>query len=202
MNFRYIDYMEGMKYNDNRIDCYIDVLKSYVSSGKELCNNMNESLEKNNIHNYIINVHALKSASRTIGAREAYELALELETAARSNKVDIVVNKHINLYKLFQNISDEIMTYIKKIDKLNRTEKINKISKNELIEQLIILEKYLEKNMYVNAEKILKDLQSVIFDKEELGKFIDKTMMKMEALEFEVALAEVIEMHNKLIVEG
>lgn len=69
-------------------DFYIQILNAYLDENKtdEILGYYNE----NDMENYHILVHALKSASRTIGADYISEEALKLETAAKENDLDYI----------------------------------------------------------------------------------------------------------------
>ena len=59
-------------------EIYLEVLKSYYNSMVETASSLNAFLEKNDLKNYGIKIHALKSSSRTVGADEAGEWAAAL----------------------------------------------------------------------------------------------------------------------------
>ncbi len=50
---------------------------------------------------YAIKVHALKSASKTVGLDSLYDKALELELAAKAGNMDLIREKHAPLLEAF-----------------------------------------------------------------------------------------------------
>ena len=63
-------------------EIYLEVLRSYYDSMVEIASSLNGFLEENDLKNYRIKIHAVKSSSRTVGAEKAGEMAAALEKAA------------------------------------------------------------------------------------------------------------------------
>ena len=68
----------------------------------------NDYAEENNMRNYIINVHGMKSALANIGKMDLSAAALKLEVAAREGKLDIVAAETPYFLKALQKFTEEI----------------------------------------------------------------------------------------------
>ena len=97
------DVDSALKYCMNDEEFYKEILETFVSESHEKKNNLTQNLDEGDIHNYQINVHALKSGARTIGAMVLSEMALEHENAAKDNNTikirqefDILISEYKN----------------------------------------------------------------------------------------------------------
>jgi signal transduction histidine kinase/CheY-like chemotaxis protein len=86
-----IDVAKGLSMTGGTLEYYIESLQSYVKDGQEKVVQIKEVLQKGDIGLYTTYVHALKSASASIGAIELSESAKKLEMAGKSRDMD-----HIN----------------------------------------------------------------------------------------------------------
>ncbi len=73
---------------------YMSVLKEYYSSIDKKSSVINEHFREGNWKDYTIEVHALKSTSRQIGADVLSDLAAELEKAGNDGNTDAIYEKH------------------------------------------------------------------------------------------------------------
>ena len=73
-------------------DAYILICHNFYDTAKMRIEMIKEAYGKEDYDNYTIQVHALKSSARLIGAFELSEEALELETAGREGNVDYIKN--------------------------------------------------------------------------------------------------------------
>jgi len=73
-------------------DAYILICHNFYDTAKMRIEMIREAYGKEDYDNYTIQVHALKSSARLIGAFELSEEALELETAGRESNVDLIKN--------------------------------------------------------------------------------------------------------------
>ncbi len=63
---KFLDTESGLSYCIDDTDFYLDMLKEYITSTRT--DSLNETFNTKDIDNYRVNVHALKSTSKTIGA--------------------------------------------------------------------------------------------------------------------------------------
>ncbi|MCR5618745.1 MAG: response regulator [Lachnospiraceae bacterium] len=75
-------------------DLYLDVLGSYFESIRESKKKLADFLEREDLKNYMIRIHSVKSSSKTIGALALGDKAARLEQAAREDDIDFIRAKH------------------------------------------------------------------------------------------------------------
>ena len=109
-----ISTSEGMKYTFGNEELYYQVLKMYVEKGFEKQSYINELCEKKDWKNYIIEVHALKSSSQSIGAISLFELAKKLEFAGKAEEYHVIEAENPTLSKLYEQVIEEAKEIISK----------------------------------------------------------------------------------------
>jgi CheY-like chemotaxis protein len=82
-----IDVKTGMSMTGNSLRNYLASLDSYVKDGTEKLGEIRTALEEGKIPLYTTYVHAMKSASASIGAKELSEKAKALEAAGKENNL-------------------------------------------------------------------------------------------------------------------
>lgn len=78
-----LDTGEGIKNCNNDISLYRELIGLYAKESTEKVHLLHEYLEKGELKEYRVVIHAIKSTSRTIGAPRLYEMAKKLEDAAK-----------------------------------------------------------------------------------------------------------------------
>ena len=102
-----ISVSKGMGYTGGIEDAYYEILEVYVRKGEEKRVQINSYAETEDWKNYIIEVHALKSTSLSIGAVELSELAKKLELAGKAGDYDIIVKENDALSELYKRVIAE-----------------------------------------------------------------------------------------------
>lgn len=85
---------------------FMQVLREYYLSVGSRSEALTRMLKENDISNYTINVHSLKSTSRQIGADELGELAADLEKAGKTNNVSFIRSNHDKLMEMCRSVED------------------------------------------------------------------------------------------------
>lgn len=85
----FLNISSAMRYCCNNEELYLSIVNTFVNENRledirNFCNNRD-------FDNYRIQVHALKSGSRTIGSSELSDYALELEMAAKNNDTEFIL---------------------------------------------------------------------------------------------------------------
>ena len=103
-----IDTEAGLIHSASDQDFYLEILGDYVGSFDQKKKDFQRFLDEKNIHDYGVSAHALKSLSRTIGAKKFGETAYAMEQAASGNDEEYIRNNH-------KQFLDEYEILIKKI---------------------------------------------------------------------------------------
>ncbi|WP_051204901.1 response regulator [Butyrivibrio sp. VCD2006] len=93
-------------------DAYITILQMFIRTADIKKKRIKELYEKKDIKNYIIEIHALKSSARLIGAMEFSELARELELAGKENNLSVIEEKTDEIFVWYDKIKNEISSII------------------------------------------------------------------------------------------
>lgn len=129
---------KGLMYTGGSMDVYREILELYVKKGPEKRKYIDELFEKKDWKNYIIEVHALKSTSMSIGAVKLSELAKELEAAGKSENYGTIEKKNSILSGLYGEVIDIAGNYLGKdeenTDEKNESVELKEIAENELSE--------------------------------------------------------------------
>ena len=88
----------GMK-NSGDKGAYLGLLKIFYESIDEKTEELNRFYEENDLKNYTIKVHALKSSARIIGAADFGEEAQRLEEAGKAGNTDYIHSHHEGFIK-------------------------------------------------------------------------------------------------------
>ncbi len=92
----------GMTYTGE--EAYTEILNSYIKNGQEKLTRINASFTQENWKDYVIEVHALKSTSLTIGAEPLSRAAKELEQAGKGGDYDTIRAKHAALTEQYRTV--------------------------------------------------------------------------------------------------
>ncbi|MBO4415085.1 MAG: EAL domain-containing protein [Lachnospiraceae bacterium] len=97
----FIDREVGIK-NCGSEEIYESILKIFTDDIENKCSNIRSALKGNDIKRYTIEVHALKSSARTVGAMEISKLAAELEAAGEQNDIERITADTEKLLSMYE----------------------------------------------------------------------------------------------------
>ncbi|MBE5937295.1 MAG: Hpt domain-containing protein [Lachnospiraceae bacterium] len=165
----------GMSYED-----YLDILKTYYLTLDKKIDDIIQTFSDNDIENYTIHVHALKSSSRVIGAYELGDDAYELELCGKSSDIETIKAKTPALVQKCQQLKDTISAILPEQD-ITGT-----IDLESLLFILDDIRNYMADNDILLINDTLEQLEGVYYD-EETNSLINT--IKDLALEMEYAHA-------------
>lgn len=90
---------------------YWTILKDYFNSIPKKFKLIQSYRKNKDWHNYTVEVHALKSASRQIGASKLSELAAELEAAGNALDIDTIMKKTDEALEIYTHYYDILQPY-------------------------------------------------------------------------------------------
>lgn len=109
-----ISISEGLQHTFGNEELYYQILDMYVESGLEKQGYINQLFEAKDWKNYIIEVHALKSSSQSIGVLSLFELAKKLEFAGKAGEYDVIEHEHAILSELYGKVIEEAKELLSK----------------------------------------------------------------------------------------
>jgi CheY-like chemotaxis protein len=110
-----VDCAYGIHLSGDSAELYMDILSSFCDEAEEAITKIEECLRSNDTKTYTILVHALKGASRSIGAAEFAELAFHLETSAREQNMAELQNATPEFLSRLQTLTDAIRDALKSV---------------------------------------------------------------------------------------
>ena len=115
-------------------ELYKTVVKEYYRSAEERAAAIRADFDNEDWNDYTIKVHALKSASRQIGAPKLGDMAEEMEMAGKTDNIDLIRQKTDALLEEFKALTDKLAPYF--AEEEVPAENLTPISAGELSEIL------------------------------------------------------------------
>ncbi|MGN0669680.1 MAG: response regulator, partial [Oscillospiraceae bacterium] len=106
------DVQTGVFYTGGDEEAYLEILEMYVNKSEAKRKYIQQLFEEKSWKNYVIEVHALKSTSLTIGSKPLSELAKELELAGKSANYRLIEEKNASLMELYEKVTQIASDYL------------------------------------------------------------------------------------------
>lgn len=107
-----IDTAVGLEYAAQDEELYREVLADYADAIEEQAAVIESALAAGDGETYTIEVHSLKSMSKTIGALALSDMARKLEEAGRSGAWDVIVAETPKLLSVYRGLGAVIGPYL------------------------------------------------------------------------------------------
>ncbi len=107
-----IDTETGMMYCGDDEDIYNEILGLYVEKMGELTATLTKDLEGDDISDYVVNVHGIKSNSRNIGASSLGDFAEVMEHAGKAGDKAFLKENHAKLLDMVDQVVAEANTIL------------------------------------------------------------------------------------------
>ncbi|MGN1338758.1 MAG: ATP-binding protein [Oscillospiraceae bacterium] len=104
----------GLFYTGGDVEAYLDILDMFVRKSGEKCRQIQALFSERAWKNYIVEVHALKSVSLTIGSKPLSESAKELELAGKAGNYGLIEQKNEQLLEMYRKVTDIVREYLVK----------------------------------------------------------------------------------------
>lgn len=187
------------------IDTYNDILKEFFNEANEKLAKINEYKNKNDMSNYAISVHSLKSDAKYLGFTKLAELAYNHEMESKNNNIDYINEHYEELISEAKNIIKIVNEYFN--GKENTGNDINNLNKKSILiaddSNIIrnIIEKMIgEQYKVIMAEDGMKTINKINENSDNLiGIFLDLYMPNVNGFEVLKYLKE-NNMFNKIPV--
>ena len=140
-----IDVKHALTHHTGNLNEYLEILNLFYIDGIRKIEYLDTLLKEEDYENYRIEVHALKSASANIGAKELSGQAERLETAAMEKDITYIAKNHETFLEAYRNLLDEIK---KVLDKHRKKEERNHVAVvGEVLTQEVIVD-HLQQALY------------------------------------------------------
>ncbi len=109
-----ISVSDGMKYSGGKEDLYYELLSDLKDDFEKRTSELRRNVEDRDIEQYRIHIHALKSASKMVGANELHLYAKKLEDAAKDGNIGYIVENNDDFVESYYNLSRKIGSILDK----------------------------------------------------------------------------------------
>ncbi len=185
---------EGAKYTGGDNEAYNDILSLYVRKAPELSQRIERLFNEKNWKNYVIEVHALKSSSLTIGSKQLSELAKELELSGKAGNYAVIEEKNGELLALYKKVAELGKEYLGETDTPKQEAPAENVQLTEIAAEKA--REYLEaiKEACLSfdtdeAERLCGEIMGCSVNGEPLKPVLDEILAAVEDFEYEAAAA-------------
>lgn len=112
MGIQGIDMEMGLAGVNNDEEVYREILQIYYADGVEMLDVLRQNLQHTDLKLFITHTHALKSASKGIGANEVSERFKEMEFAGKDEEMEKIECNLPSCLAAFEELLDQIKQYI------------------------------------------------------------------------------------------
>jgi CheY-like chemotaxis protein len=155
-----LNLKKGLERFSGDEETYLGIVKSYVLNTPPLLEQAHGYHEQNDLPNYAIIVHGLKSSSRSIGADTAGALAEALEHAAKAENFSFVAEKNGEFVRTVQTLIGHLSGLLSRIAAENPKPKKAKPD----AEMLAALRETCESFDIDAVDKIMKELEAYAYE--------------------------------------
>ncbi len=185
-----IETGDGIRYCRNDKEFYMDILNSFVSDSTSKQNAISTSLANGDLDTYRIQVHALKSTSKMIGATALSEYARQMEEAAKKKDVPYLQSHQDDLMQIYTNIIDTIASCIG-INIGGEEQELTEIGKNDLISRLNELKDIVTTYEQEKAEGVMDELSAYYYKDINLKDALSNAKSSVADFDMKTALSEI-----------
>lgn len=113
-----VDIKKAMEYHTGTVDDYLELLQLFYMDGLRKTKYLQELLEREDVKNYRIEVHALKSASANLGAMALSGKAKAQEDAAIAEDVSFIRENFQGMMEQYEKLLKDIKAVLEKKGRL------------------------------------------------------------------------------------
>ena len=166
LNERGLHTENGLQYCRGNHGFYEEVLVKFASDAERKIADIEDAFIKEDIKNYQIMVHALKSSSKMIGADTLSGMAKDAEDAAKNQDVSYIKENHAELIDKYRETSQGILDVVCPAEEVSSEENLadlTEVSKDELFRQLSELKESLDTFEADKAEALLVEMNGLAY---------------------------------------
>ena len=154
------------------IDHKADMIEAYAEHG--------------DTKNYTIEVHALKSAAKLVGAMELSALAANLEQAGKKEELSEIASGTKRLVKMYRSFKQLLFPYMKARNEWSKT----KLERDSMVEKLNNLMYALEEYDLDQADALVEELKNYTYN-EAFEQMFAKVKLAVENVSYDTGIVEI-----------
>lgn len=170
------------------IELYKKVVEEFATTGLSRADMIEQYFEQEDIRNYTIQVHALKSSARILGNQNMSELAEKLENAGKEENTGLIESLTPELLKQFR----ETVTQLQPL--FESDEDLPEIDTDSLKDALTTIAEMVEAFDFDSADMVMGQLK-----KFRMPENLAKDYSKLKTLMAEVARDDIIELAKNVL---
>ena len=180
---------------------YEKVLAQFAKDAERKIIDMEDSFEKEDIKNYQIMVHALKSSSKMVGADTLSEMALNAEEAAKNQDLVYIRENHEELLGKYRETAACILDVLGPAEEASEegaSAAGEEVSKDELLQHLSKLEESLDTFEADRAEELLAEMSGLAYQGTLVSELLRDVWQDVEDFELGAAAEKVEEIIGRI----
>ena len=192
-----IDVKKGIAMTGGRLEGYLKTLDVFYKDGIEKIREIRMCMEKSELPLYTIHVHAIKSASASIGASELSSFASSLEQAGKKGDMSFIKSNNDRFLKDFEVLLNNIKNAISNDATTEKNKSKEWVSYKLIKQNLLNLKEALNDMDTRIADKIISDLTSSSLegDKKEILLQIEQDVLLCD---YDDAINKISELIDKI----
>lgn len=180
----------GMQYCRDDMKFYEELLVKFAQNEEHKILEIGDSFDREDLEQYRILVHALKSSAKMVGADSLSEMAKRLEDAAKSDDTDYIKAHHGALLDQYRMLSQGILQVFdpgKNIPVQTTQGDGTELSKAELVQQLTLLKGKLETFEAEGSEALLSQMGKAAYQGILVRELLSGIWQDVDEFEFSAA---------------
>ncbi len=192
----------GLSYCRGDKDFYVQMLTMFVQEAERKAGEIDGLFAQKDYDNYAIQVHALKSTSKLLGANELSEDAKALEAAAKQKDEDYIQGHHEALIQEYRETKRRIQEAIgvaeEESDVAEEEPQGQEIAETELFGKLEELRESLDTFEADRAQGLLEELSGCCYNGKALKPLLKEARRDVEDFELEAASEKIAALAESL----
>lgn len=198
---------KGLVYTGGSEEVYLEILDIYVNKGSDKLKEINKYYEEKEWKSYIIEVHALKNTSLSIGSVPLSELSKKLELAGKAGDYQVIIEEHPALAELYERVIKEGADYLGNRSYTAPVEQPeNNAHENDMPEMdMELLNEYIEKIVSAcndfDGDRIIEladEASKYMFRNIRLSPYFEKVKLLAEDYEYDEAVLKARAIPDKI----
>ncbi len=155
-NIAQIDVLAGIRHCKG-VEPYLDAVRIYESLVDTNAGEIEHFIEEKDVENATINIHALKSTSRVIGAEDLGAFAERLENAGKAHDTETLYSQAGELVSCYRALGADLKPIVS--DGTEKTEELIPADEDMLGEMYTAIEEFMSVSDYDSAVEIIEGLK-------------------------------------------
>ncbi len=194
-----INTHSGMRYSRGDREFYVELLVKFARDEAQKAAEMNEFFQKEDLENYRIRVHALKSSAKMIGADALSEMAKNAEYAARDGDAAYIGTHHEELAARYRELAARILEILDPPgDGAEPAADAIEIPAGELVQRLTQLKEGLDTFEEDKAASLIAEMSGLICRGVPVEGLLGDIRKDVEDFEFDAAAEKVEALIEKI----